>query len=130
MLPPLSCRVASIEWFAEECKRLYGDLLQTVSPTHRPVVMKQPIGVVGAITPWNFPFSMITRKVSPAIAVGCPVSFACTTIKTWVFCEMAIWCLNHSSCCSATGHCGGLACKLCARPNASCVSRAVGLPCN
>eukprot|EP00891_Asterochloris_glomerata_P009047 jgi/Astpho2/9047/Aster-02706 len=45
----------------------------TVSSTHRPVVMKQPIGVVGAITPWNFPFSMITRKVSPAIAVGCPV---------------------------------------------------------
>ena len=78
--PPLACRVASIEWFAEECKRLYGDLLQTVSSTHRPVVMKQPIGVVGAITPWNFPFSMITRKVSPAIAVGCPVS--CATLDS------------------------------------------------
>ena len=80
MVPPLACRVASIEWFAEECKRLNGDLLQTVSSTHRPVVMKQPIGVAGAITPWNFPFSMITRKVSPAIAVGCPVSCAHTRL--------------------------------------------------
>ena len=51
-----------------------GDVLQTVSATNRPVVIKQPVGVVAAITPWNFPMSMITRKVSPAIAVGCPVS--------------------------------------------------------
>lgn len=68
------CRVASIEWFAEECRRVSGDVLQTVSPSNRPVVIKQPVGVVAAITPWNFPMSMITRKVSPAIAVGCPVS--------------------------------------------------------
>lgn len=51
-----------------------GDVLQTVSAANRPVVIKQPVGVVAAITPWNFPMSMITRKVSPAIAVGCPVS--------------------------------------------------------
>ena len=53
-----------------------GDVLQTVSATNRPVVIKQPVGVVAAITPWNFPMSMITRKVSPAIAVGCPVSLS------------------------------------------------------
>ena len=51
-----------------------GDVLQSVSASNRPVVIKQPVGVVAAITPWNFPMSMITRKVSPAIAVGCPVS--------------------------------------------------------
>ena len=67
--------MASIEWFAEECRRVDGDVLQTVSSGNRPVVIKQPVGVVAAITPWNFPMSMITRKVSPAIAVGCPVSF-------------------------------------------------------
>lgn len=66
--------MASIEWFAEECRRVNGDVLQTVSDGNRPVVIKQPVGVVAAITPWNFPMSMITRKVSPAIAVGCPVS--------------------------------------------------------
>ncbi|DBB06011.1 TPA: hypothetical protein ACH3X3_009992 [Trebouxia sp. C0006] len=65
--------VASIEWFAEECRRVSGDVLQTVAATNRPVIIKQPVGVVAAITPWNFPMSMITRKVSPAIAVGCPV---------------------------------------------------------
>ena len=70
------CRVASIEWFAEECRRVSGDVLQPVSATNRPIVIKQPVGVVAAITPWNFPMSMITRKVSPAIAVGCPVSCA------------------------------------------------------
>lgn len=53
-----------------------GDVLQPVSATNRPIVIKQPVGVVAAITPWNFPMSMITRKVSPAIAVGCPVSCA------------------------------------------------------
>ena len=67
--------MASIEWFAEECRRVSGDVLQTVSASNRPVVIKQPVGVVAAITPWNFPMSMITRKVSPAIAVGCPVRF-------------------------------------------------------
>jgi succinate-semialdehyde dehydrogenase / glutarate-semialdehyde dehydrogenase len=62
-----------IEWFAEEGKRIYGDVIPTVWPDRRLVVIKQPIGVCGAITPWNFPAAMITRKVGPALAAGCTV---------------------------------------------------------
>jgi len=62
-----------IEWFAEEAKRLYGDVIPPHAPDKRCLVIKQPIGVVGAITPWNFPSSMITRKVSPALAAGCTI---------------------------------------------------------
>ncbi|MDG2535928.1 NAD-dependent succinate-semialdehyde dehydrogenase [Sphingomonas sp. HITSZ_GF] len=62
-----------IEWFAEEGKRLYGDIVPPHAPDKRCLVLKQPIGVVGAITPWNFPSSMITRKVSPALAAGCTI---------------------------------------------------------
>ncbi|MEM1385184.1 MAG: NAD-dependent succinate-semialdehyde dehydrogenase [Pseudomonadota bacterium] len=62
-----------IEWFAEEAKRIYGDVIPGHQPDKRLVVLKQPVGVVGAITPWNFPNAMITRKVAPAIAVGCTV---------------------------------------------------------
>lgn len=65
--------VSSIEWFAEEAKRVCGDVLASTAPDRRMLVLKQPIGVVGAITPWNFPFSMITRKVAPALAAGCTV---------------------------------------------------------
>src|SRR5438477_8084288 len=64
---------AYIEWFAEEAKRVYGDVIPTIGNDRRLVVTKQPIGVCGAITPWNFPCSMITRKVSPALAAGCTV---------------------------------------------------------
>jgi succinate-semialdehyde dehydrogenase / glutarate-semialdehyde dehydrogenase len=62
-----------IEWFAEEAKRLYGDVIPTHAAGKRILVLKQPIGVVTAITPWNFPIAMITRKVAPAIAAGCTV---------------------------------------------------------
>jgi len=62
-----------VEWFAEEAKRVYGDTIPTPSPDRRLVVAKEPIGVVAAITPWNFPNAMITRKCAPALAVGCPV---------------------------------------------------------
>ena len=62
-----------IEWFAEEAKRVYGDTIPGHLPDRRIVVIKQPIGVVGAITPWNFPNAMITRKVAPALATGCTV---------------------------------------------------------
>jgi len=62
-----------VEWFAEEAKRVYGDVIPSPTNDKRLVVLKQPIGVVGAITPWNFPNAMITRKVSPALAVGCTV---------------------------------------------------------
>jgi succinate-semialdehyde dehydrogenase/glutarate-semialdehyde dehydrogenase len=60
-----------IEWFAEEAKRVYGDTIPAPSADKRIVVIKQPIGVVSAITPWNFPSSMITRKAAPALAAGC-----------------------------------------------------------
>jgi succinate-semialdehyde dehydrogenase / glutarate-semialdehyde dehydrogenase len=60
-----------VEWFAEEAKRVYGDVIPTLSNDRRLIVIKQPIGVVAAITPWNFPNAMITRKVAPGLAVGC-----------------------------------------------------------
>ena len=62
-----------VEWFAEEAKRVYGDTIPAPSQEKRIVVIKQPIGVVAAITPWNFPNAMITRKCAPALAAGCPV---------------------------------------------------------
>jgi succinate-semialdehyde dehydrogenase/glutarate-semialdehyde dehydrogenase len=64
---------AFIEWFAEEGKRTYGDTIPSHARDKRIVVIKDPIGVVGCITPWNFPIAMITRKVGPALAAGCTV---------------------------------------------------------
>jgi succinate-semialdehyde dehydrogenase/glutarate-semialdehyde dehydrogenase len=60
-----------IEWFAEEGKRVYGDLIPGHQPDKRIMVLRQPVGVVAAITPWNFPAAMITRKAGPALAAGC-----------------------------------------------------------
>ena len=60
-----------IEWFAEEAKRVYGDVIPGHQPDKRIVVLKQPVGVVASITPWNFPNAMIARKLGPALAVGC-----------------------------------------------------------
>ena len=62
-----------VEWFAEEAKRVNGETLPTFDNNRRLIVLKQPIGVCAAITPWNFPLAMITRKVAPALAAGCPV---------------------------------------------------------
>jgi len=62
-----------IEWFAEEGKRTYGDTIPSHARDKRIVVIKEPVGVVGCITPWNFPIAMITRKVGPALAAGCTV---------------------------------------------------------
>ncbi|MEX8503102.1 MAG: NAD-dependent succinate-semialdehyde dehydrogenase [Leptothrix ochracea] len=62
-----------IEWFAEEAKRIYGETIPSTDPNKRFIVLKQPIGVCAAITPWNFPIAMITRKVAPALAAGCTV---------------------------------------------------------
>jgi len=62
-----------IEWFAEEGKRIYGDTIPQHGPDKRIVVIKDPVGVVAAITPWNFPLAMITRKAGPALAAGCPI---------------------------------------------------------
>src|SRR5438552_15771367 len=64
-----------IEFFAEEGKRIYGETIPSPWPTSRMVVVKQPVGVVAAITPWNFPNAMITRKAGPALAAGC--TFVC-----------------------------------------------------
>lgn len=62
-----------IEWFAEEGKRIYGDTIPQHGSDKRIVVIKEPVGVVAAITPWNFPAAMITRKAGPALAAGCPI---------------------------------------------------------
>ena len=65
-----------IEWFGEEAKRAYGDVIPGPAPDKRIVCIRQPVGVVAAITPWNFPIAMITRKAAPALAAGC-----CIVIK-------------------------------------------------
>lgn len=62
-----------VEWFAEQAKRVMGDTIASPIPNARILVLKEPIGVCAAITPWNFPSAMITRKVSPALAAGCTV---------------------------------------------------------
>ncbi len=62
-----------LEWFAEEAKRVYGETIPTTDGNKRYLVIKQAMGVCAAITPWNFPIAMITRKVAPALAAGCPV---------------------------------------------------------
>ena len=64
---------AFIDWFAEEGKRTYGDIIPSPFPGRRMLVLKEPVGVVAAITPWNFPNAMITRKCAPALAAGCTV---------------------------------------------------------
>src|SRR5437016_874897 len=69
----ISYGASFVEWFAEEAKRIYGDTIPGHQPDKRIVVIKEPIGVVAAITPWNFPNAMITRKCAPALAAGCPV---------------------------------------------------------
>lgn len=64
---------AFVEWFAEEGKRVYGDMIPSTIPNSRISVIKQPVGVCGMITPWNFPSAMITRKAPPALAAGCTI---------------------------------------------------------
>ena len=62
-----------VEWYAEEAKRVYGDTIPMAQQGKRILVLREPVGVCAAITPWNFPSSMITRKAAPALAAGCPV---------------------------------------------------------
>ncbi|WP_425033039.1 NAD-dependent succinate-semialdehyde dehydrogenase [Pelagibacterium sp.] len=82
-------------WFAEEARRIYGDIIPSPWPERRLLVQKQPVGVVAAITPWNFPFSMIARKVGAAVAAGCtvvvkPASETPLSALAWgVLCEAA-----------------------------------------
>jgi succinate-semialdehyde dehydrogenase/glutarate-semialdehyde dehydrogenase len=81
-----------IEWFAEEAKRIYGDTIPHPSNDKRIVVIKQPIGVVACITPWNFPNAMLTRKIAPALAAGCTVVCKpanATPLSAFAFVELA-----------------------------------------
>src|SRR6266446_4819909 len=83
---------AFIEWFGEEGKRTYGDTIPSHGVDKRIVVLKQPIGVCGAITPWNFPAAMITRKAGPAIASGCTMVLkpaSQTPFSALALCELA-----------------------------------------
>jgi succinate-semialdehyde dehydrogenase/glutarate-semialdehyde dehydrogenase len=82
-----------IEWFAEEAKRIYGDTIPHPSNDKRIVIIKQPVGVVACITPWNFPNAMLTRKIAPALAAGCTV--VCkpaseTPLSALAFVELAV----------------------------------------
>ena len=81
-----------VEWYAEECKRAYGDVIPQASNDKRVVVVKQPVGVVACISPWNWPNAMLIRKVAPALAVGCAV--VCkpaneTPLSAFAFAELA-----------------------------------------
>ncbi len=81
-----------IEWFAEEGKRVYGDTIPAQAPDKRIVVIKQPIGVCAAVTPWNFPNAMITRKAGPALAAGCTMVIkpaSQTPFSALALCELA-----------------------------------------
>lgn len=81
-----------IEWFAEEAKRVYGDTIPEPSKDKRLVCIKQPVGVVACITPWNFPNAMLTRKIAPALAVGCTVVCKpanATPLSAFAFVELA-----------------------------------------
>jgi succinate-semialdehyde dehydrogenase/glutarate-semialdehyde dehydrogenase len=81
-----------IEWFAEEAKRVYGDTIPAQSPDRRIVVIKQPVGVCAAVTPWNFPNAMITRKAGPALAAGCTMVIkpaSMTPYSALALCELA-----------------------------------------
>lgn len=81
-----------IEYYAEECKRVCGDVIPTVANDRRLLTYKQPVGVVGCITPWNFPNAMITRKAAPAMAAGCTVVIkpdAGTPLSALALCELA-----------------------------------------
>ena len=81
-----------VDWFAEEGRRIYGDVIKPHMTDKRILVIKQPVGVVAAITPWNFPLAMITRKVSPALAAGCTVVIKPsedTPLTALAVCELA-----------------------------------------
>jgi succinate-semialdehyde dehydrogenase/glutarate-semialdehyde dehydrogenase len=83
---------AYIEWFAEEAKRIYGDTIPAPAKDRRLIVIKQPVGVVACITPWNFPNAMLTRKIAPALAAGCTVvckPASATPLSAFALAELA-----------------------------------------
>jgi len=84
---------AFVEWFAEEAKRAYGDVIPSPAPDRRILVLREPIGVCAAITPWNFPNAMIARKLAPALAAGCTVVLKPaeqTPLSALSLCELAV----------------------------------------
>src|SRR5213078_335306 len=88
----ISYGASFIEWFAEEAKRIYGDTIPGHQADKRIVVIKQPIGVCAAVTPWNFPNAMITRKAGPALAAGCTMVIkpaSMTPYSALALCELA-----------------------------------------
>lgn len=91
----ISYAASFIEWFAEEARRVYGDIIPGHLPDKRLMVLKQPVGVVGAITPWNFPAAMITRKVGPALAAGCTVVLKPSELTP--FSALALAFLSHEA---------------------------------
>ncbi|MCG9681349.1 NAD-dependent succinate-semialdehyde dehydrogenase [Vibrio sp. Isolate23] len=84
-----------VEWFAEEAKRTYGETIPAPTPDKRMVTIKQPVGVASAITPWNFPIAMITRKAAPALAAGC--SFIVKPAELTPLCAFAVAELAYQS---------------------------------
>jgi succinate-semialdehyde dehydrogenase/glutarate-semialdehyde dehydrogenase len=84
----ISYAASFIDWFAEEGKRIYGDVIPTHQADKRLLVLRQPIGVVAAITPWNFPAAMITRKAGPALAAGC--TFVCKPAQQTPYSALAM----------------------------------------
>src|SRR6478736_2549619 len=84
---------AFVEWFAEEARRVYGEVIPGHQPDKRIVVLRQPVGVVAAITPWNFPAAMITRKAGPALAAGC--TFVCKPAMQTPYSALAMAELAH-----------------------------------
>lgn len=88
----LTYAISFLDFFAEECKRVHGDILQAPLRNRKMMTMRQPVGPVGIITPWNFPCAMITRKVAPALAAGCTVVIKppCETpLSALAFCALA-----------------------------------------
>jgi succinate-semialdehyde dehydrogenase/glutarate-semialdehyde dehydrogenase len=82
-------------WFAEEAKRVYGETIPAPRPDQRFIVRHEPVGVVGAVTPWNYPVSMITRKVAPAIAAGCTIVLK--PAEATPLCAMEIFKIFHDA---------------------------------
>ena len=109
-----------VDWFAEEGRRVYGDTIPTPQNDKRLVVIKEPIGVVAAITPWNFPSAMITRKCAPALAVGCPVVVkpaTATPYSALALAELAEQAgIPKGVFNIVTGSAGGIGGELCANP--------------
>ncbi len=79
-----------LDWSAEECRRTYGEAIPHMAPGKQVITVKQPIGVAAAITPWNFPFNLVTRKTAPALAAGCPVIVKPATATPFTALSLAV----------------------------------------